>query len=103
MVKIFTRVLEYASGIAGYECAAMDARMDICAATMSSALEWLDRSFLDDRQPTGVRVHDVRERTLLCGCGQATFCRCFELADGMRLGAGSPSRCARFPRDRKRW
>ena len=83
MARIFAGMLERARGFEDFEDGAMDACMDVCAAAMARALERLDRSFLDSRRPAGAKVHDVRERTLLCECGQVTFRRRrFELADG---------------------
>lgn len=81
----------------------MDACADVCAAAMARALERFDRPFPDARRPVGAKAHDVRERTLLCECGQATFRRRrFELADGTRFcvldeafGPSSGSRVSR--------
>lgn len=88
MARIFTRLLGRASDFEAFEGSAMDACMDVCAAAMASALELFDRSFLDARRPAGAKVHDARERTLLCECGQVTFRRRrFELADGTRFCA----------------
>ena len=66
----------------------MDACMGVCAAALAAALEHFDLSFLGARRPHGAKVHDVRERTLLCECGQVTFRRRrFELVDGTRFCA----------------
>lgn len=88
MARMFTRMLGRASDFESFEGEAMDACMGVCAAAMASALESFDRTFLDGRRPVGTRVHDIRERTLLCECGQVTFRRRrFELADGTRFCA----------------
>lgn len=88
MARIFTHMFERACGFEDFEGEAMDACMDVCAAALAAALERFDRSFLDGRRPAGAKVHDVRERTLLCECGQVTFRRRrFELADSTRFFA----------------
>lgn len=88
MAEVFFALLRGASGFEDFEDEAMDTCMDVCAEAMACALERLDRSFLDVRRPIGARVHDIRERTLLCECGQVTLRRRrFELADGTRFFA----------------
>lgn len=88
MGEVFYALLRGASGFEDFEGGAMDACMGVCAEATVCALERADRSFLDARHPVGARVHDIRERTLLCECGQVTFRRRrFELADGTRFFA----------------
>lgn len=88
MAEVFYALLCGAPGFKDFEDGAMDACMGICAEAMACALERLDRSFLDVRRPHGAKVYDIRERTLLCECGQVTFRRRrFELAGGIRFFA----------------
>lgn len=88
MTEVFCALLRGASGFKDFEDGAMDACMGVCAAALAAALEHFDLSFLGARRPHGAKVHDVRERTLLCECGQVTFRRRrFELVDGTRFCA----------------
>lgn len=88
MAEVFCALLRGTSDFEAFEDKAMDACMSVCAAATASALERFDASFLDARRPHGAKVRDVRERTLLCECGQVTFRRRrFELADGTRFCA----------------
>uniref|UniRef100_UPI00189B117E UPF0236 family transposase-like protein n=2 Tax=Eggerthella lenta TaxID=84112 RepID=UPI00189B117E len=88
MAELFYALLRSSDDFEGFEADAMDACMGVCASAMAAALERLDALFLGARRPAGARVHDVRERALLCECGQVAFRRRrFELADGTRFFA----------------